>query len=63
MATIMMVPDGAIGSAFFSGSNYMFSTLGKEDVNTKRKRHDKPVEDLQVAQVSGARNGPSGLII
>lgn len=44
---------GAVANALaFSGSSYMFSKLGKEDVDTARKRHDKAIEDLQTAQLA-----------
>lgn len=53
MATIVMMIDRAIINVLsFSGSNYMFSKLGKEDIDIKRKRHDKAIEDLQKTQAA-----------
>lgn len=57
MATIVMMIGRAIISVLsFSGSNYMFSKLGKEDIDIKRKRHDKAIEDLQKAQAAWNKN-------
>ena len=39
----------------FSGSNFLFSSLCKESIETERKRHDKAIEDLQRAQMEWAR--------
>ena len=55
MASIAMMAGGAIVNALaFSGSNYLFSKLDKEDRGDtfeEQKRHDKAVEQLQTAQV------------
>ena len=51
MASIAMMAGGAIVSALaFSGSNYLFSKLDKEDTAEEQKRHDKAMEQLQTAQ-------------
>ena len=54
MASIAMMAGGAIVNALaFSGSNYLFSKLDKEDRgNTleEQKRHDKAMEQMQTAQ-------------
>lgn len=56
MASIALMIGGAITNALaFSGSNYMFSQLGKGDVDTERKRHDKALEDLQATQVAWSK--------
>ena len=39
----------------FSGSNYLFIILRSSGVDKERKRHDKAVEQLQVAQASWSR--------
>ena len=51
MASIAMMAGGAIVNALvFSGSNYLFSKLDKEDTAEEQKRHDKAMEQLQTAQ-------------
>ena len=54
MASIAMMAGGAIVNALaFSGSNYLFSKLDKEDRGDtleEQKRHDKAMEQLQTAQ-------------
>ena len=51
MASIAMMAGGAIVNALaFSGSNYLFSMLDKEDTAEEQKRHDKAMEQLQTAQ-------------
>ena len=54
MASIAMMAGGAIVNALaFSGSNYLFSKLDKEDRGDtleERKRHDDAVEQMQAAR-------------
>ena len=51
MASIAMMAGGAIVNALaFSGSNYLFSKLDKEDTAEEQKRHDKAMEQLQTGQ-------------
>ena len=50
MASIAMLLGGAAVNALaFSGSNYLFSMLRSSGVDEERRRHDKAVEQLQVA--------------
>jgi hypothetical protein len=50
-SAIVMMVGGAITNAFaFSGSNYLFSHMGR-NVDQERKRHDKAMEKLEAAQV------------
>ena len=56
MASIGFLIGGAIINALaFSGSNFLFSRLSRESINTERKRHDKAIEDLQRAQIECAK--------
>jgi len=56
MASIAMLIGGALVNALaFSGSNYLFSMLRSSDIDAERKRHDKAVEQLQVAQAEWSR--------
>ena len=54
IASIAMMVGGAVVNALaFSGSNYYFSKLEKEDRGDtveEQKRHDKAMEQLQTAQ-------------
>ena len=54
IASIAMMVGGAVVNALaFSGSNYYFSKLDKEDRGDtveEQKRHDKAMEQLQTAQ-------------
>ena len=48
MASIGFLIEGALVNALaFSGSNFLFSSLSKESIEKKQKRHDKAIEDLQ----------------
>ena len=50
-ASIAMMVGGAIVKALsFSGSNYLFSKLDKDNAEKEQKRHDKAVEELNDAQ-------------
>ena len=57
MASIAMLVGGALVNALaFTGSNFLFSKLGKSDAaGEERKRHDKAVEQLQAAQAAWSR--------
>ena len=47
----MMVGGALVNALAFSGSNYLFSHMGKSDeIEKERKRHDKAEEQLQAAQ-------------
>ena len=42
MASIGFLIGGALVNALaFTGSNYLFSRLSRESIDTERKRHDK----------------------
>ena len=56
MASIGFLIGGAMINALaFSGSNFLFSRLSRESINTERQRHDKAIEDLQRAQIEWAK--------
>ena len=56
MASIGFLIGGAMIKALaFSGSNFLFSRLSRESVDTERKRHDKAIEDLQSTQIEWAK--------
>ena len=44
-----------INALAFSGSNFLFSRLSRESIDTERKRHDKAIEDRQRAQINWAK--------
>jgi hypothetical protein len=51
MATVAVIVGGAIVNALaFSGSNYLFSKMCKEESETERRRHDEAAEKLAQAQ-------------
>ena len=51
-----MLIGGALANALaFSGSSYLFSRLSKDSIDTKRKRHDLVIEQLQKAQIEWAQ--------
>ena len=52
MASVALMIGGALVNALaFTGSNFLFSKLGKNnDANIERKRHDLAVEQLEAAQ-------------
>ena len=53
MASVAMLVGGAIVNALaFSGSQFLFSSLGSSSAAAERKRHDKAVEQLQSAQAA-----------
>ena len=47
-----------INALTFSGSNFLFSRLSRESIDTERKRHDKAIEDLS----NGLRKGKNDWI-
>ena len=50
-AVAMMVGGAVVNALAFSGSNYLFSSMGKDgDAEAERERHDKAEEQLQKAQ-------------
>ena len=50
-----------INALAFSGSNFLFLSLSKESVDKERKRHDKAIKDLQLAQTEWAKTAnPQG---
>ena len=51
----MLVGGALVNALAFSGSNYVFSILRSSDLNEERKRHDKAVKQLQVAQAKWSR--------
>ena len=52
MASVGFLIGGAMINALaFSGSNFLFSRLSRESIDTERKRHDKAIEDLQRAEI------------
>ena len=56
MASIGFLIGGAMINALaFSGSNFLFSRLSRESIDTKQRRHDKAIEDLQRAQIEWAK--------
>ena len=49
-AILMMVGGAAVNALAFSGSNYLFSSLGRNtDLARERERHDKAMEKLEKA--------------
>ena len=44
----MMICGAVVNALAFSGSNYLFSHMGK-DISAERERHDKAVEQSQAA--------------
>ena len=56
MASIGFLIGGALINALaFSESNFLFSSLSKESIHKERKRHNKSIEDLQLAQIEWAK--------
>jgi len=52
-AIAMMVGGAIVNAVAFSGSNYLFSKMGKNgDAEKERERHDKAVEQLEAAQTA-----------
>ena len=52
-AVAMMVGGALVNALAFSGSNYLFSHMGKsDDAEKERERHDNAEEQLQAAQTA-----------
>ena len=52
-AVAMMIGGAVVNALAFSGSNYLFSHMGKsDDAEKERERHDKAVEQLEAAQTA-----------
>ena len=51
-----MLIKGALANALaFTRSSYLFSRLSKDSIDTKRKRNDLAIEQLQKAQIQWAQ--------
>lgn len=49
----MMIGGAVVNTLAFSGSNYLFSHMGKsDDAENERGRHDKALEQLEEAQAA-----------
>ena len=59
----MLVGGALVNALAFSGSNYLFTNLRSSGVDEERERHDKAVEQLQAAQATWSRSGPSAWTI
>ena len=51
----MLVGGALVNALAFSGSNWLFSMLRTSGLDEERKRHDKAVEQQQVAQAEWSR--------
>ena len=52
MASIAMLIRGVLANPLaFTGSSYLFLRLSKNSTDTKRKRHNAAIEQLQKAQI------------
>lgn len=52
-AVAMMIGGAVVNALAFTGSNFLFSKLGKsDDAEKERERHDKAVEQLEAAQTA-----------
>ena len=50
-AVAMMIGGAVVNALAFSGSNYLFSRMGKSgDAEKERERHDKALEQLEEAR-------------
>ena len=55
-AVAMMIGGAVVNALAFTGSNYLFSHLGKSgDAEAERKRHDKALEQLEETQASWSK--------
>ena len=55
MAIVGMLIGGTLANALaFTGSSYLFHRLSNDSIDTKRKRHDFAIEQLQKAQIEWA---------
>ena len=56
IAVAMMIGGAVVNASAFTGSNYLFSHLGKSgDAEAERKRHDKALEQLEEAQAAWSK--------
>ena len=56
IAVAMMIGGAVVNALAFTGSNYLFSHLGKSgDTEAERKRHDKALEQLEEAQAAWSK--------
>ena len=52
-AVAMMTGGAVVNALAFTGGNFLFSKLGKnQDAEKERERHDKAVEKLEAAQAA-----------
>ena len=52
-AVAMMIGGAVVNALAFTGSNFLFSKLGKNnDAEAERERHDKAVEQIEAAQAA-----------
>ena len=52
-AVAMMIGGAVVNALAFTGGNFLFSKLGKnQDAEKERERHDKAVEQLEAAQTA-----------
>ena len=52
-AVAMTICAAVVNALAFTGSNFLFSKLGKtQDAEKERERHDKAVEQLEAAQAA-----------
>ena len=52
-AVAMMIGGAVVNALAFTGSNFLFSKLGKNnDAEAESERHDKAVEQLEAAQAA-----------
>lgn len=55
-AVAMMIGGAVVNALAFSGSNYLFSKMGKNnDAEAERERHDKALEQLEAAQAAWSK--------
>ena len=50
----MLIRDALANALVSTGSSYLFNRLSKDSTDTKRKRHDLAIEQLQKAQIEWA---------
>ena len=50
----MLIIDALANALVSTGSSYLFNRLTKDSIDTKRKRHDLVIEQLQKAQIEWA---------
>lgn len=54
-AIAMMVGGAIVNAIAFSGSNFLFSSLKKSEIDAERKRHDLALEELTKARDEWSR--------